>query len=473
MTTSRRTALKLAGAALAGGALAGCAQVARRLPKNQLPETIAPPTEKVAREVRILNRAAYGPLPGQPATVAAIGLEKWVDKQLDANASEDLRLQSQLLHLDIMQVDGRELRDYPEDVMVRQFNQAILLRAAYSENQLFERMVDFWSNHFNIYARKGLASYRKARDEREVIRKNALGKFPDMLVASAKSPAMLAYLDNQFSRKEAPNENYARELMELHTLGVNSGYTQEDIREVARCFTGWSLVPESSIQRGFQYGSGNFRFYEDRHDQREKKVLGHRIAAGRGIEDGEQVLDILAKDPRTASFIAGKMCRYFLGNENSDMRPKVAATYEKTSGDIKAMTRQVLLSEECLEGPAVAKRPIDFLVSSVRATNADSDFGEGLQEHLRTMGQSVYEWPMPDGYPDGAEPWTGSLLARWNFALALTSNEVGGSSTDLADLSDRTESGNLHEIFGGSKIDGFDPAETAALYLSRPEFQWR
>lgn len=467
MQTSRRTALKLAGAAFAGGALAGCAQVARRLPKNELPIAIAAPTAKVAKEIRILNRAAYGPLPGQSATVAELGLTNWVDHQLKADATDDLRLQSQLLHLDVLTVDGMELHDFEEDAMVRQFNQAILLRAAYSENQLFERMVDFWSNHFNIYARKGLASYRKAKDERDVVRANALGKFPDMLHASAKSPAMLAYLDNQFSRKAAPNENYAREIMELHTLGVNSGYTQTDIREVARCFTGWS------IERRFLHRKGSFVFNEEDHDRGEKTVLGHRIQAGRGIEDGMQVLDILSKDPRTASFVSGKMCRYFLGDEHSDLRPKLAGIYTKTGGEIAPMVRTILLSDECLEGPAVAKRPIDFLVSAVRATNADTDFGEGVQEHLRTMGQSVYEWPMPDGYPDGVEPWTGSLLARWNFALALTSDEVGGTAVDLDDLTQRTGHDGLHAIFGGSKVQGDDAKESAALYLCRPEFQWR
>jgi uncharacterized protein (DUF1800 family) len=371
------------------------------------------------------------------------------------------------MRLDVLRVDGMELHDFPEDVMVRQFNQAILLRAAYSENQLFERMVDFWSNHFNIYARKGLASYRKARDERDVVRAHALGKFPDMLRASARSPAMLAYLDNQFSGKEAPNENYGRELLELHTLGVNSGYTQKDVREVARCFTGWS------IERRFLRAKGTFLFDEERHDDGEKVVLGHRIPAGGGIRDGERVLDILASDPRTASFIAGKMCRYFVGHEDAPMRPKLSRTYTKTGGEIKTMVRELLLSEDCLEGAGVAKRPIDYVVSALRAVNAESDCGEGLQEHLRGMGQSVYEWPMPDGYPDGAEPWTGSLLGRWNFALALTSGEVAGTDVALDELQKKSVSGNIHDVFGGSRIGGQNLAETCALYLSRPEFQWR
>lgn len=476
MATSRRAILQAAGAGLAASALTGCAQIAARLPRKELPATLTPPSTKVAQSVRILNRAAYGPLPGQAREVEQMGFAAWVDEQLEKPFTDDLRLQSQLMRLDVLRVDGMELRDFPEDVMVHQFNQAILLRAAYSQNQLFERMVDFWSNHFNIYARKGLASYRKAKDEKEVVRDHAFGRFPDMLKASARSPAMLAYLDNEFSRKEAPNENYARELMELHTLGVKSGYTQKDVHEVARCFTGWG------IERRFLHAKGTFLFDEDKHDKGEKVVLGHRIPAGRGVEDGEQVLEILAHDPRTASFVAAKLCRYFLGSEHSPMRPKVAATYTKTGGDIPAMVRQILLSEECLDGAPIAKRPIDFLVSSLRAVNAESDCGEGLQAHLREMGQSVYEWPMPDGYPDGAEPWTGSLLARWNFAIALGDRAVPGTRVDLDDLKARTGAPDARSAMATVlNLPAADPAvptgatlsEASALLLCRPEFQWR
>jgi uncharacterized protein (DUF1800 family) len=340
-------------------------------------------------------------------------------------------------------------------------------------------MVDFWNNHFNIYARKGLASFRKARDDREVIRKHALGSFPEMLRASAHSPAMLAYLDNQFSTKRAPNENYARELMELHTLGVHSGYTQQDVRDVARCFTGWS------IERRFLRPKGSFVFNDEDHDKGEKRVLGHRIPAGGGIEDGEMVLDILARDPRTADFVASKLCRSFLGDRESQLKPSLAKTYAQTQGDIGSMLKQLLLSKELLEGPPIAKRPLDFLVSALRAVDAESDCGPDLQRYLSTMGQSLYEWPMPDGYPDGAQPWTGSLLARWNFAFALCEGRIPGTEVQLKDIEARSAASDATRAVEAVVFSrrGDDPrisqhsrgdvSRAAALLLSSPEFQWK
>jgi uncharacterized protein (DUF1800 family) len=476
MHVSRRDVL--AGAGLL--ALGGCAQVARRLPKNEPPEDVSLPAHP-DQTVRLLNRAGFGPTPGQVAQVAALGHERWINEQLERHSPSDFRLEAQLARLDVLRIDGYELRDMVEDHLVRQLNQAALLRATYSGDQIYERMVDFWTNHFNIYARKGLAAYRKARDEREVVRKHALGKFPDMLRASAQSPAMLAYLDNQFSRQEAPNENYARELMELHTLGVHGGYTQKDVREVARCFTGWT------IERGI-WGKGRFKFDAERHDKGEKLVLGRRIRAGGGIEDGEQVLEILGTDSRTASFISGKLCRHFLGDFESPVRERLTKEYLATGGDIKAMLRVLFGSEELLTGAPVAKRPFDFVVSALRATNAESDCGEPMLKHLSAMGQSLYEWPMPDGYPDGAQPWTGSLLARWNFAYALSSGHIGGTDLQLSDLADRTnetdavraaatlilnrqlksKEGQAYLRRAGQNIEA-----AVTLMIASPEFQWR
>ncbi|MEZ0326764.1 MAG: DUF1800 domain-containing protein [Fimbriimonas sp.] len=482
MEASRRDVLRLGGVALSGAMIGGCAQVARRLPKNEPPEDLSLPSGNVDTTVRLLNRAGFGPTPGQVAQVKAMGHEVWLNAQFARSSPEDYRLQAQLMRLDVLRIDGMELRDINEDLLVRQLNQAALLRGIYSGDQVYERMVDFWTNHFNIYARKGLAAYRKAMDEKTVVRDHALGKFPHMLRASAHSPAMLAYLDNQFSRKEAPNENYARELMELHTLGVHGGYTQRDVREVARCFTGWS------IQRGFLQRKGAFFFDEARHDTGEKMVLGHRIPVGGGVEDGEQVLDILAKDPRTAEFVAGKMCRHFLGDTDSPVKATLAKAYLDTDGDIQSMLRPLFLSKELLEGPPVAKRPFDFVVSAMRAVNAESDCSEPLQKHLEQMGQALYQWPMPDGYPDGAQPWTGSLLARWNFAMALAENKIPGTDTNLKDLADRTEQKNpvdaASSLVFTRKLDpdevrtferhaGQDVNKAAALMLASPEFQWR
>jgi uncharacterized protein (DUF1800 family) len=476
---TRRDLLKATGFAL-GVSVAGCAPIARRLPKNEIPDDLSLPPGKSDETVRLLNRGTFGPRPGQVAEVKALGHQAWVEAQLARSSPEDYRLQAQLARLDVLRIDGYELHDLSEDFMLRQLNQAALLRAVYSGDQVFERLVDLWTNHFNIYARKGLASYRKAKDEKNVIRAHALGRFPDMLRASAKSPAMLAYLDNQFSRKEAPNENYARELMELHTLGVGGGYTQRDVREVARCFTGWS------IERRFLRPRGSFRFDPERHDTGEKVVLGHRIPAGGGVEDGERVLDILATHPQTASFIAGKLARHFIGDADSPLRDGLAKTYLATGGDIKAMVRQTLLSREILNGPPIAKRPFDFLASALRALDVESDCGPPLQKHLEAMGQALYEWPMPDGYPDGAEPWTGSLLARWNFAVSLTENKIDGTDINLEQLVKRTGEGSAQglatlvlnrrlqtdEKRRHERLAKSDPGRTALL-LASPEFQWR
>jgi uncharacterized protein (DUF1800 family) len=336
-------------------------------------------------------------------------------------------------------------------------------------------------------------------DELTVIRKHALGKFPDLLRASAHSPAMLAYLDNQINERKAPNENYARELLELHTLGVHGGYTQKDVQEVARCFTGWT------VENRFLRPRGRFRFDPHLHDDGPKMVLGVHIPAGGGQKDAEEVLNLLANHPSTAQFIAHKICRYFLGDAAATWTPKLTEIYKQTDGDIRAMLRPLLFSREILEGPPIIKRPFDYMVSALRALNADTDGDRPLQEHLAHMGQPLYQWPMPDGYPDKTSAWTGSLLARWNFATALATNAISGTRVDLPALM-RQSHATTDEEYADSLIElifALPPkadsmrllrdrlarylmqsprlerkerpllAETAALILASQEFQWR
>ena len=481
MNPSRRDLLR-AGAVIGGsGYLGGCAVLARRLPGNDLPASIALPDIDVAPTARLLNRGGFGPRPGQIAEVEKRGREAWVNWQLAPDGSETPALAVQLARLDVLQTDPMDLHDMQEDEVVAQLDQADLLRAVYTKWQLYERTVDIWSNHLNIYARKGLGSFRKGKDDREVVRTHALGKFPDLIKASAHSPAMLAYLDNQMNVRGVPNENYARELMELHTLGVHGGYSQKDVQEVARCLTGWTF------ERRFLHAKGTFRFDADLHDDGEKTVLGHRIPAGGGQTDGEIVLDILTRHPACASFVASKICRSFLGDADSDWRPKLAEVYLATGGDIPAMVRPLLLSPEVLSGPPVAKRPFDFVASSLRALAAQTDCGPAVQDHLRRMGQPPYEWPMPDGYPDRPSAWTGSLLARWNFALELTSGAMGGADVDLKELVKRSGASDSAAAFEEvtlcrtaaksplrrSLLARSSIAERAALCLSSPAFQWR
>ncbi len=523
MKLNRREALGLsvaAGAGVAATTLTGCSQITRRLTQVQPPATIELPRLEVAPIARLLNRAAFGPLPGQAAEVAAVGVEQWIDRQLNPTDEDSEIVALRLSSLEALQVHAAELTDLPQHEVLRQLQQAAILSAVYSRHQLRERMVDLWSNHFNIYARKGLGSYFMPTDELNVIRAHALDTFPSLMRASAHSPAMLMYLDNQINRKKdakgaGANENYARELMELHTLGVHGGYTQKDVQEVARCLTGWT------VEDRFLHARGRFRFDAEKHDSGAKIILGIRIppcgdpakeVTYKGVKmpagqvDGERVLEILAEHPATARFIAHKIARYFLGDNavvTSVWEPKLADIYLKTGGDIKAMLRPLLLSEELQTGPPILKRPFDFTVSALRAVNADTDANKALQAQLTTMGQPLYQWPMPDGYPDKTTAWTGSLLARWNFSVALLSGGIGGTSLDLkslkvTDMAGTEANRTLVELILAkpsdsesvkpllAKLDAHlaritrsadkkrsPSVECAALLLASPEFQWR
>lgn len=475
MNTSRRQFLLLAGAA---GAVGGCNQIARRLPGNDLPASVALPNRDVHPIARLLDRAGFGPRPGDVAMVQAKGMAAWLDEQLSPDDSESPRLNVQLARLDVWQQDDMDLLDLHREDVVRQLNQAALLRAVYGKWQVKERMAAFWADHFNIYSQKELAAFGLGNYEHDVVRKHALGKFSEVLRSVAHSPVMLAYLDNQENRRGVANENYARELLELHTLGVHGGYSQKDVQEVARCFTGWTIE-----DRMFRH-KGAFRFDPDRHDTGAKVVLGHHIPAGGGQDDAEKVLDIVANHPAAADFICGKLCRHFLGDSNHPMKRSMAATFLASGGDVKSVVRPMFLSPELLEGPAVAKRPFDFVASALRATAADTDCGAAVQEHLGKMGQTLYAWPMPDGYPDRASAWTGSLLARWNFALALAHDKIGGTSVDLDDLVNRSgaasaDVGLAAVLLSRTKtppepiLQARSNNEVAALCLASPDFQMR
>ena len=361
----------------------------------------------------------------------------------------------------------------PELMRARQvlveLNEQKLLRAAYSERQLQEVLTDFWFNHFNVYAAKGADRQLVTAYERDVIRPNVLGNFRTLLGAVAHSPAMLFYLDNWMStdpnglhltrqdemrqanrarltgrrrpdlqnqiqqqQKNRPtglNENYARELMELHTLGVDGGYTQQDVVEVARAFTGWTIDRPRL--------GGEFKFDPRMHDPGEKHVLGHSIKAGGGERDGEAVLDLLASHPSTARFIATKLARRFV----SDQPPQVlvdraAKRFLDTKGDLREVVRTIVESPEFFAPEAQhakVKTPLEFVVSAIRATAADVRSGLGLIRALQQMGMPLYQAQPPTGYADTADAWvnTGGLVSRMNFAVALADNRVPGVRVDL------------------------------------------
>jgi uncharacterized protein (DUF1800 family) len=360
-----------------------------------------------------------------------------------------------------------EMEDLHREEIVRQLQQAALLRAVYGANPLKERMVDFWSDHFNVFGRKETVAWRKGSDEESVVREHALGKFPEMLRASARSPAMLAYLDNEQNRSGHANENYARELMELHTLGVDGGYSQRDIQEVARCFTGWT------VENRFLRRKGTFRFDEDRHDDGEKTVLGEPIPAGGGERDGDRVLEIVSTHPSTARFLAKKLTIYFLGRRSESVERSIARAYTRTGGDIRAMLRPILLSDELLQGRPILKRPLDLVASALRALDGTTDGGSAIQAHLAAMGQAPYEWPMPDGYPVKPTAWSGSMLPRWNFAFALASGRIRGTELEGGGLSREEQVEALLGVRPSFDLLAAVERDGLGVALAAPEFQWK
>jgi len=401
-----------------------------------------------------LNRMAFGARPGDVERVRAMGLDRYIEQQLHPEKISDNEATSRITALTTVRMRSRELAEKFErpaiearrrakaqgdeargprmrnqaNTVLNELAQQKLLRAIYGERQLQEVLTDFWFNHFNVDARKGPDRFLVTAYERDVIRPRVLGKFRDLLEADAKSPAMLFYLDNWMSNvRKGLNENYGRELMELHTLGVDGGYTQRDVTEIARAFTGWTI---DKPRQG-----GGFRFEPRLHDDGEKMVLGHRIKAGGGMRDGEQVLDILAEHPSTARFIATKLVRRFV----SDAPPpslidRAAARFRQTGGDLREVMRTILTSPEFLSPDAFdvkMKTPFEFVVSAERALAADVIGGPGendampLVRIMQRLGMPLYQCQPPTGYKDTTDAWvnTGALVARMNVALQLAHND--------------------------------------------------
>lgn len=471
MRVSRREALAVTGTALVA---AGCG-VPERL-YGMVSRPPGPISFNDAPAARALGRAGFGHDPDSLALVAELGVQQWLLAQSDAPADEPAWLAQRISRLDIVNFSPWELRDWPEASVVGQLQQHSILRAVHTPWQLRERMVDFWSNHFSIYAKKGMGAYRKTLDDRTVVRPHVFGKFSDMLAASANSAAMLVYLDQQASTASHPNENYARELLELHTLGVDGGYTQDDVMEVARCFTGWTE------ERGFLKAKGRFRFDPTIHDDGAKRVLGHEIPAGGGVQDGKTVLSILARHPATARNVSRKLVRHFIGVGHPDAEEAVRQAFVRSGGQTRTMLRALFEREEFLAGTPVLKRPFDFAVSATRALGIKTDGGGEFQRRLAAMGQAPFQWPMPDGYPTEPEAWTGTLLARWNFADDLARGRIGGTpgpklrgsvedvvSAVLGAPADSAACQRVVACLRGVT----DLADAAALALCSPEFQYR
>src|SRR2546428_3954178 len=330
-------------------------------------------------------------------------------------------------------------------MVITDLQRAKVLRAVYSERQLYELMVDFWENHFSIFANKDDDRYLLTSFDRETIRPFALGRFRDLLGATAHSSAMLYYLDNWRSSVPRPypakgdkpagvdgglNENYARELMELHTMGVDGGYTQKDVQEVARCFTGWTIQKPNE--------QGLFLYRPGLHDDGDKVVLGHKILSGGGIADGERVLDILATHPSTAKFIATKLARRFISDDPpASVIDRAAAVFLKTDGSIRETLRAIITSSEFFGAyRAKVRSPVEYVAAAMRALNAETDGDRPVLDAIARMGQPVFGRITPDGYADRADQWlsSGAMVARFNFASALATNRIKGTKIDFEKL---------------------------------------
>src|SRR3954469_25561491 len=515
------------------------------------------------RALHVLNRLAFGPRPGDVDAVMKDGVNVWIEQQLHPEAIPDRAVEARIAALPTMklsnaqivktyyepvlmarkkanaeakdgEVDKKEARrEYMRDVPPDQRPQVVMndllteriVRAAESDRQLNEVMVDFWMNHFNVFAGKGIDRFLLTSYERDVIRPHIWGRFEDLLMATAKSPAMLFYLDNARSvaapenrpmvaqrfgaramqmknRQGGLNENYAREIMELHTLGVDAGYTQKDVTELARVLTGWTITGERDGGQG-----AAFIFRPMLHDAGSKMVLGVRFPAGGGIAEGEKMIHVLAHHPATAHHIAFKLCQRLVADDPSRaLVDRVAAKFLASDGDLRETVRAVVSSPEFWDAKsyrAKVKSPFEYAISAVRAVNAQITDPMPIARALQQIGEPLYGAQPPTGYSDKADVWinTGALMNRLNFALALASNKLPGVHADVvalipakqaADASQSVDAlaqaltgGNLTEetrnIIKSRIVERKAPAEDpwdntqlptiAGLILGSPEFQ--
>jgi uncharacterized protein (DUF1800 family) len=429
--------------------------------------------------LHVLNRLAFGPRPGDVERLAAAGVAGWIGAQLRPAGIADAAVEAKLRKMPALTMSVEELHDtYPQPKpkvlpapsgsasagpassmqpamqppmdpmekqtpadMLRQIYAQKMLRASESERQLLEVLADFWFNHFNVTADKEQVRWYVSAYERDAIRPHVFGKFRDLLGATAHHPAMLMYLDNFRSVAETGspdgggdgkpprglNENYGRELLELHTLGVDGGYTQDDVRETARAFTGWGID---------QPGKATvFKFHAKQHDGAPKHILGKTIADG-GEKDAEHVLDLLAAHPATARFIATKLCQKF----HSDHPPaslvtRVADVFKKTGGDLTAVYEALFTAPEFWQDQAfrsMTKTPFEMVVSSLRAVGAETEDATPAWREVDKLGEPIYRCAPPTGYKETADAWvsTGGLLGRLNFGLSLGAGKLKGTTFD-------------------------------------------
>jgi uncharacterized protein (DUF1800 family) len=506
-----------------------------------------------------LNRLGFGPRPGDIESVRSMGVDRWIERQLEPSKISDPNIAPLLTRFPLIQQDQNTLaHSYTEFIRARAMRRAAtrdtnmvvtaadsaafregrqqlvqlggqieashIARAVVSERQLQEVMTDFWENHFNVYIRKGAVEPYYLVEYDRVIRDHALGKFRDLLGVVAHSPAMLFYLDNAQSRanpdattlatpranrrlrtqntqpKRATglNENYGRELLELHTLGVDGGYTQQDVIGVARALTGWTIRPPAQ--------GGGFLFRREWHDAGEKVVLGHTLAAGRAEDEGEEVLDILARHPATARFIALKLARRFVSDSPPpSLVDRAARTFTKTEGDIREVVRVIVTSPEFFSASAYrakVKSPFELVVSTARALGAHPDTTFASVVAVRYLGAPIFGHQAPNGYPETGDAWmnAGAILNRINFGMSVAGGRLPGSTAAGIPWADSLQHAArstqvdavIRTLLGGAAspetravlISGTNPlananetprgfAQIVGLALGAPEFQRR
>lgn len=486
--TSRRRFLGATGALAAASALGGCAddRALRALWLGDGSSAFEPPGGTSIDPVsHALSRLTYGARPGDYAHARAMhaspdgAARAFVEAQLTAPRHDDAADRA-VRRLEPLAEPAGELFEYQPTLLREQLVSATLLRAVYGDRQLQEVMTNLWADHFNVDISKGDCRWLTPAFVRDVLRPNALGSFPQLLRAVVLSPAMLWYLDGRVNRRrspdERPNENYARELLELHTLGVHAGYTQDDVMNAARALTGWTV----RARHESTFGIGRVEFDRDAHDDGEKVVLGERIPAGGGARDVDILLNIVTADPACARFVATRLCRHFIADD-----PPVAAvdavarTFAATGGEIVPSLRTLFGTQEFgVARGARFKRPFHFVVSALRATGAETDGGRATIAWLERLGELPCQFPTPDGYPDEAGPWLGTLLWRWQFAAALAEGRIEGVRVDAATLSRRAggDQGLLAHLLGRipsrAEVDAARASRNAlALALSSPAFQ--
>lgn len=405
------------------GAAAARAEAQVRTPTRSRPMTVPD------AELRLLRRVTNGPTTEDVAWVSSLGYNGYLEWQLAPEAMGDPEAEARIQAYPTIAMIPLALYGQDSGMVTRQVAEAAITRAIYSNRQLYERMVEFWGDHFHTNI--GTVGLHKTYEDRESIRKNAMTTFFNLLGGSASSPAMLTYLNNTQSTRTAPNQNYAREVMELHTLGVDGGYTQQDVQEVARCFTGWRVQGNTGDGR-----AGQFYYDPNRHDNNAKTVLGVPIAAGGGLNDGMNVINILAHHPSTAKFVSRKLIRWLLDyNPSTSFVNDIAGEFTRSGGDVKSVIRRILNYENVLWAPPLFKRPLHYIASALRVMNANVTSLNTIRDtYLSGTGHAPFAWGPPNGYPQSFEYWGGLPLPRWNFAFNLANNGISGVTVDVPAL---------------------------------------